>query len=73
MNTPAPAKTENADANKAALMKDIHGKWDKITETEGLALTSKEGLVTLVAAKYGHDRTKASSEVDAVLKGRAIG
>ncbi len=75
MNSTAHAKSVVSDADKASTMKDIHAKWDKITEAEGLALKSKDDLVTLVATKYGHgaDRVKASAEVDAVLKGRAIG
>lgn len=75
MNATANVKPVMADADKAVMMKDIHAKWDKITESEGLALKSKEDLVTMVAAKYGYgqDRAKANAEVDAVLKGRAIG
>lgn len=83
MNTPVPATanaTAHADtsmpeANKAELLKDIHAKWDKITEAEGLALKSRDELITMVASRYGfgHDRIKAGATVDAVLKGRAFG
>lgn len=75
MNATAHAKPVMSDADKAVTMKDIHAKWDKITEAEGLALKSKDDLVTLVAARYGYekDRAKANAEVDAILKGRAIG
>ena len=75
MNTPATANNPTPDTSKADMLKDIHAKWDKITEAEGLALKSKDELVTMVASRYGfgHDRAKATSAVDAILKGRTFG
>lgn len=60
------------DANKQAILKDIHTKWDKFSETDLSALTGRDDLVTQVIAKYGQEKTLVQREVDALLKGRKI-
>lgn len=60
------------DANKQAVLKDIHTKWDKFSETDLAALTGRDDLVTQVIAKYGQEKSMVQRDVDALLKGRAI-
>lgn len=66
---PDMAKT---DANKQAVLRDIQAKWDRFSPTNLASLTSKDDLVTQVAAKYGQDKSLAQREVDAVLRGRTL-
>jgi hypothetical protein len=60
------------DANKQILLKDIHAKWDKFSDTDLAALKGKDDLVTQVVAKYGQDKSLVQREVDTLLKGRTI-
>jgi hypothetical protein len=71
MTNPTPV-TPTPDANKQAVFKDIHAKWDKLSESDIAALKGKDDLVAQVAAKYGQDRGQVQREVDTLLKGRAI-
>ena len=71
MTTPSPAMA-TPDANKQAVHKDIHAKWDKFSDTEISALKGKDDLVTQVVAKYGQQKDAVQREVDTLLKGRAI-
>jgi len=56
--------------NKQILLKDIGAKWSKFSEQELGALTSKDELVTGVVAKYSIDKSQATRDVDAVMRGR---
>jgi uncharacterized protein YjbJ (UPF0337 family) len=60
------------DANKQILLKDIHAKWGKLSDTDLAALKGKDDLVTQVVAKYGQDKSLVQREVDTLLKGRMI-
>jgi uncharacterized protein YjbJ (UPF0337 family) len=61
-----------ADANKQAVLKDIHAKWGKFSDTDLAALKGKDDLVTQVVSKYGQEKSLVQREVDTLLKGRAI-
>jgi hypothetical protein len=71
MTTPTPA-TPNPDANKQAVLKDIHAKWDKFSDTDLAALKNKDDLVTQIVSKYGQEKSLVQREVDTLLKGRMI-
>lgn len=60
----------NTPENKQILLKDIGAKWSKFSEQELGALTNKDELVTGVVAKYSIDKSQATRDVDAVMKGR---
>ena len=51
---------------------EIGQKWEKFSATEIAAIKDKDDLVSQVQAKYGLDRSKAQSEVDAFAKGRLL-
>jgi hypothetical protein len=74
MNTTTPTtptvSTGNTPENKQILLKDIGAKWSKFSEQELGALTNKDELVTGVVAKYSIDKSQATRDVDAVMKGR---
>jgi len=67
-----PSKLALAASAKKALLKDIGAKWRKFSETELSMFTTKDQIVTQVAALYEMDKPKALLEVDAVFKGRRL-
>ena len=70
---PKPTPTlANFSESKKLILTDIRAKWGKFSEDELGALKSNDDLVTQIAAKYSLDKTQASQDVDAVLKGRQI-
>ena len=52
------------------LLRDISSKWGKFSEQELGALKNRDDLITQVVAKYSLDKTKAQSDVTALLNGR---
>jgi hypothetical protein len=72
MTNPSPATTGTPEANKQAVLKEIHTKWDKFSDTDLAALKGRDDLVTQVVSKYGQDKAIVQREVDTLLKGRAI-
>ena len=62
----------NPDANKQAVFKDIHAKWDKLSESDIAGLKNKDDLVAQVSSKYGQSKDQVQRDVDALLKGRMI-
>lgn len=72
MTSAVQPTTPASNPNKQAVLKDIHTKWDKFSETDLTALTGRDDLVTQVIAKYGMEKGLVQREVDALLKGRAI-
>lgn len=66
----ASANTSNPAEAKQMLLKDISSKWGKFSEQELGALTNKDELVNHVVAKYSIDKSQATRDVDAVMKGR---
>jgi hypothetical protein len=71
MTNPTPSMP-SPDANKQIILKDIHAKWDKFSDSDLAALKGKDDLVTQVVAKYGQDKMQVQREVDTLLKGRMI-
>jgi len=71
MTNPTPS-TPSADANKQAVLKDIHMKWTKFSEEDLAGLKGREDLVTQIVSKYGQDKAIVVREVDTLLKGRQI-
>lgn len=69
MTTATPS---NFDANKQAVIKDIHAKWTKFSEQDLAGLKGKEDLVTQIVSKYGQDKAVVQRDVDTLLKGRQI-
>ncbi len=69
-STPTPLA--NFSDSKKLILTDIRSKWGKFSEDELGALKSNDDLVTQIAAKYSLDKTQASQDVNAVLKGRQI-
>jgi hypothetical protein len=72
MTTPVQPTMPTPDANKQAVLKEIHTKWDKFSETDLSALKGRDDLVTQVVSKYGQDKAIVQREVDTLLKGRTI-
>jgi hypothetical protein len=68
--TPTAPTVTIGPENKQILLKDIGAKWSKFSEQELGALTNKDELVTGVVAKYSIDKSQATRDVDAVMKGR---
>jgi uncharacterized protein YjbJ (UPF0337 family) len=52
--------------------KDIHDRWQKITDQEAEAMTGKPDLVHLIQARYGMSQQQAENEVDAWAKKRVF-
>lgn len=55
-----------------ALHEDIRARWSRLTDRDIGELRDAADLATQVAAKYGLDQARVTSDVAAVLKGRAI-
>jgi hypothetical protein len=72
MTNPTPSTAAAPDANKQAVLKEIHVKWDKFSDQDLAALKGRDDLVTQVVSKYGQDKAIVQREVDTLLKGRAI-
>jgi hypothetical protein len=51
---------------------EIAQKWGKFSAAEIAALKDKDDLIAHVQSKYGFDKAKAQSEVDAFAKGRIL-
>ena len=69
----------NAEPNTAAtaapqkiLAKDVHAKWEKISEQEASGMKSTSDLTTQVQSKYSLNADQAKSQVDAWTNGRSF-
>ena len=67
-------QSQSASPTSAApgMRDEIAQKWGKFSATEIAAIKDKDDLVAQVQTKYGLDRAKAQSEVDAFAKGRLL-
>jgi hypothetical protein len=84
--TATPAVRPNVDAMTAApavrpgvvdkpdtiRRKDIHDKWNKISDTEANAFTGMSDLVAMIHARYGTSKEQAQLDVDAWAKNRVF-
>jgi hypothetical protein len=50
--------------------KDIHDKWQMISDQEANGMKAKNDLVAMVQAKYGVNPWQAKNEVEAWVNGR---
>jgi len=69
----------NAQPNSAAstspqkiLAKDVHAKWDKISEQEASSMKATSDLVSQVQTKYNLDASQAKSQVETWANGRGF-
>lgn len=63
--------TTNASPQKI-LAKDVHAKWDKISEQEAGNMKSTGDLASQVQTKYSLSADQAKSQVDAWANGRSF-
>ncbi len=63
---------KDSSANLIQVRKDIHAKWNKISEQEISVFKSRDDLVTKVMATYSLDKIQAQRDVDGLLKGRSF-
>jgi hypothetical protein len=70
--TGGSAKPQSPE-QKQSVLKEICGKWSKLSEQDVSTLKGKADLVSQVVAKYGIPQSQAQGEVDALLKGRQLG
>jgi division protein CdvB (Snf7/Vps24/ESCRT-III family) len=54
------------------VLKEVGAKWGKFSEQDLAALKDKDDLVSQIVTKYSIEKGQAQSEVNALLKGRAI-
>lgn len=69
VDTPA-TNPPPANDSKKIVLKEIANKWGKFSQQDVSALKGKDDLVTLLAAKYSLEKTRAQQDVEAFLKGR---
>jgi hypothetical protein len=68
----------NVQPNNAAatpqkiLAKDVHAKWDKISEQEASGMKSMGDLTSQVQSKYSLNPEQAKSQVDSWVNGRSF-
>jgi hypothetical protein len=67
-----PNSAGNSVANRAAILKEAHTKWNKFSEQELSGIKNRNELVTQLQAKYSLDKVHAERDADALLKGRAF-
>lgn len=58
--------------NTSGMRSEIAAKWGKFSTAEIAAFKNKDDLVSQLQSKYGFDKTKAQSDVDAFAKGRQL-
>jgi len=71
MTNAQPNVTTNAAPQKI-LAKEVHTKWDKISEQEAGTMKSTGDLTTQVQSKYSLSPDQAKSQVDAWANGRSF-
>lgn len=70
--TNAQPNTVSTAAPQKILAKDVHAKWDKISEQEASGMKSTSDLATQVQSKYSLSADQAKSQVDAWANGRSF-
>jgi hypothetical protein len=68
----AQPNTAASTAPQKILAKDVHTKWDKISEQEASGMKSTNELVSQVQSKYSLNAEQAKSQVDAWANGRSF-
>jgi len=72
MTNAAQASVTPEAAKSAGMRGEIGQKWDKFSANEIAGLKDKDDLVVQVQSKYGLEKSKAQSDVDAFAKGRQL-
>ena len=68
----AQPNTAASAAPQKILAKDVHSKWDKISEQEASGMKSTSDLATQVQSKYSLNAEQAKSQVDTWANGRSF-
>jgi hypothetical protein len=68
----SPKEFANFSETKRDILKDVRSRWGQFSEDDLGRLQSNDHLITEIAARYGIDRAKAQSDVDAMMHGRQI-
>lgn len=75
-NTANPTKAQNANAPtpgaQKIVAKDIHAKWDKISDVEASGMRQTSDLVSQVQAKYSLSSEQAQKDVNLWANGRSF-
>jgi len=70
--TNAQPNTATTASSEKIVAKDIHTKWDKISEQEAGNVKSSSDLTSHVQTKYGLNAEQAKSQVDTWTNGRSF-
>jgi hypothetical protein len=70
--TNAQPNTASSATPQKILAKDVHAKWDKISEQEASGMKSMGDLTSQIQAKYGLNAEQAKSQVDTWTNGRSF-
>ncbi|MEX2127790.1 MAG: hypothetical protein WD871_06050 [Xanthobacteraceae bacterium] len=70
--TNAQPNTAGSSTPQKILAKDVHAKWDKISEQEASGFKSTSDLMYQVQAKYSLNAEQAKSQVDTWANGRGF-
>jgi hypothetical protein len=71
MTNAQPSTPVSSTPQKIAA-KDVHAKWDKISEQDAAGMKTTSDLATQVQSKYSLDAAQAKSQVDAWANGRSF-
>jgi hypothetical protein len=74
-NTATPVNAQNANVQTPGakiVAKDIHAKWDKISDVEASGMKQTSDLVTQVQAKYSLSAEQAQKDVNVWANGRSF-
>lgn len=66
-----PQASPQINAQKLSA-KEIHGKWDKISEQEASGMKQTSDLISQVQAKYSLNADQAQRDVNAWANGRSF-
>jgi hypothetical protein len=70
--TNAQPNSASNSAPQKILAKDVHAKWDKISEQEASGMKSTNDLTSQVQTKYSLNAEQAKSQVDSWANGRSF-
>jgi hypothetical protein len=70
--TNVQSNTATPSTSQKILPKDIHVKWEKISDQEASGIKATSDLVTLVKAKYSLSQEQAQKDVNSWANGRSF-
>lgn len=68
----AQPNTAGSAVPQKILAKDVHSKWDKISEQEASSMKSTTELVSQLQSKYNLNAEQAKSQVESWANGRTF-